>query len=398
MQRIVIVGAGLAGAQAAAGLRKEGYGGELVMLGAEPHPPYDRPPLSKRFLLDAEPYDSTLPFDPSALGLDLRVGTRATGLSDSAVITDAGPVSYDGLVIASGSEPVGLPGEDIAGAAAGRVLNLRTRDDAAALRAALEPDRRVVIVGAGWIGGEVATAAARNGCRVTVVEQAAAPVSHALPPEIGAWLTGWYTEAGIDLRCGSHVETVAPDHVLLAGGERLAADAVVVGIGVRPATGWLAEYGPQLDNGVLVDAGLRSSLPDVVAVGDVAARWSPRYDTRIRGEHWDDALRAPAVAAANLLGGDQTYDPVPYVWSEQFGRMVQYAGRPGAGVRRIEREPERSAFWLDGANRIVGVLAVDQPRDFVQGRKLATTGSPVDPDRLADPGTPVKLTRADMAG
>jgi 3-phenylpropionate/trans-cinnamate dioxygenase ferredoxin reductase subunit len=394
VKRVVVVGAGLAGLQTVTALRAQGYAGELVLLGAERHPPYDRPPLTKGFLLN-DVDDSTLPFDPQELKVDVHYGVRATGLRPGVVETDAGDQPYDGLVIATGAEPLRLPGTG--------GLYLRTRDDALALRAALRPDVRVLIVGAGWIGAEVATAAARRGCRVTVLEQAATPVPHVLPPEVGRHLVPWYAQAGVELRSGQRVAAVRPDGVELVGGELLRADVVVVGIGVRPATGWLEGSTLELDAGVLVGPDLRASWPDVVAVGDVAARWSPRYRRRIRGEHWDDALRAPAAAAATLLGRPTSYDPVPYVWSEQFGRMVQYAGVPAPNARLVWRgdptgDPTWAVFWLTEDDRIAAVLTVDRPRDLTQARRLAERGARVDPDLLADPVVNVKQTVAGSSG
>lgn len=417
MERIVVVGAGLAGMHTVQALREQGYEGELVLLGAERRPPYDRPPLSKA-VLAGKIDDSRLPFDPETLRVDLRLGVRATGLADGVVRTDEGDIGYDGLVIATGSEPVQLPGEG--------ARYLRTHEDALALRAALRTGGRVVLVGAGWIGAEVATAAAAYGCTVTVVEQAPAPVAHVLPVEIGTRMARWYDQAGIELRLRERVERIRPDGVELAGGAVLGADHVVVGVGVRPATGWL-EGAVELDRGVVTGADLLTSRPRVYAVGDVVARWSPRYGRRIRGEHWDDALRSPAVAAANLLADlgsatstasatstdgaasvgsgassgstaseegreRRTYDPVPYVWSEQFGRMVTYAGVVTDDTRLLWRGDDETwaVYWLDASDRITALLAVDRPRDFVQGRRLAETGVPVDPDRLADTRRPVK--------
>src|SRR5690606_15355642 len=230
VERIVVVGAGLAGMHTVQALREQGYEGELVLLGAERRPPYDRPPLSKA-VLAGKIDDSRLPFDPETLRVDLRLGVRATGLADGVVRTDEGDIGYDGLVIATGSEPVRLPGEG--------ARYLRTHEDALALRAALRTGGRVVLVGAGWIGAEVATAAAAYGCTVTVVEQAPAPVAHVLPVEIGTRMARWYDQAGIELRLRERVERIRPDGVELAGGAVLGADHVVVGVGVRPATGWL---------------------------------------------------------------------------------------------------------------------------------------------------------------
>ncbi len=415
----MVVGAGLAGLRTVAGLREQGYAGELTLVGAELRGPYDRPPLSKA-ILSGKSDDSALPFDPDKLRVDFRPGVRAVRLRESVVET-AGPgetsgpdLDFDGLVLATGAEPVVLPGEG--------ARYLRTHDDAHALRAALRPGATVVIVGAGWIGAEVATAARTIGCRVTVVEQAPTPVAHALPPQVGRHLAPWYAESGADLLLDHQVATVGPDAVEFADGTTLRADVVLVGVGVRPATGWLAGSGLALDRGVLVGADLATDRSGVYAVGDVAARWSPRYGTRVRGEHWDDALRAPAVAAANLLGGEQTYDPVPYVWSEQFGRMVQYAGLPAAGLppstpaageeaagpdlpgtRLVWRgdpasDDRWSVFWLGQDDRVAAVLAVDQPRDFVAGRRIAESGAAVDPGRLADPAVSVKSSVAGSAG
>lgn len=394
VERVVVVGAGLAGLQAVTALRAQGYAGELVLLGQERHPPYDRPPLTKGFLSD-DVDDSTLPFDHAELKVDVRYGVRATGLRPGVVETDAHDQTYDGLVIATGAEPVRLPGTG------GHYI--RTRDEALALRAVLRPGARVLIVGAGWIGAEVATAAARRGCRVTVLEQAATPVSHVLPPEVGRHLVPWYSAAGVELRCGQRVGFVHPDGVELADGERLRADVVVVSVGVRPATRWLTGSSLDLDAGVVVGPDLRTSWPGVVAVGDVAARWSPRYERRIRGEHWDDALRSPAVAAATLLGRPEIYDPVPYVWSEQFGRMVQYAGVPMPDARLVWRgdptnDPAWAVFWLTADHQVAAVLTVDRPRDLMQARRLAEKGMYVDPGLLADPVVSVKQSVAGSPG
>ncbi|HEU4491919.1 MAG TPA: FAD-dependent oxidoreductase [Jiangellales bacterium] len=386
---VVVVGAGLAGLGVARALREREYPGRISLLGAEPYPPYDRPPLSKAVLLCEEPPDPTLEAYWAALDVDLRLSDAAVALTADGVVTalGPGPPEADAVVVACGAEPVRLPGDDAA-------VHLRTRDDAERLRAALSPGASVVVVGAGWIGAEVATAAARRGCEVTVLEAAPTPLSAALPAEVGHLTIPWYGEGGATLRCESPVERVERDGVLLVGGERLAADVVVVGVGVRPVTGWLAGSGVEVRAGVLVDEHLRAAGRSATwAVGDVAARWSPRYGSRIRGEHWDDALHAPAVVAANLLGGAETYDPVPYIWSEQWGRMLQWCGR---AVGRIvwRGEPGHasgwSVAWVGDGDRLEGLLAVDRPRDLVQGRRLATGLVPVDVTRLADPAVSVR--------
>jgi NADPH-dependent 2,4-dienoyl-CoA reductase/sulfur reductase-like enzyme len=387
VERVLVVGAGLAGLQTVVALRAQGYAGALTLVGAETVPPYDRPPLSKAVMLgDAD--DSTLDADWAALDVDRQLGRRATGLPTERVLaTDAGELGYDGLVIATGASPVRLPGAESA-------LTLRTASDALALRSRLLPGARLVIVGAGWIGAEVATAAVRAGVRVTVVEALDAPLAAALPSECGARMAPWWS--GVDLRLGAAVNRVEPDAVHLRDGEKIPTDVVLVAIGARPETGWLAGSDLRLgaDGAVAVDGGLRTTLPQVYAVGDCAAWESARYGIRMRVEHWDNALRAPAVAVANLLGGDERYDPVPYFWSEQWGRMVQYAGHHPAADRIVWRDADDdrwAAFWLAG-DRIVATLTVDRPRDLVQARHLMESATPVDAAMLADPGVAVKAT------
>jgi 3-phenylpropionate/trans-cinnamate dioxygenase ferredoxin reductase component len=394
IERVVIAGGGLAGLRTAAEARAAGYTGAITMLAAEPHPPYDRPPLSKKLML-GELDSTSMAAEADELGLDLRLGEAATGLADGVVRTGRGEYRFDRLVIATGAAPVRLPGD-------GGQHVLRTVDDALAIRAALRPGTRLVIVGAGWIGAELATVAAVRGCAVTVVEAGAAPAVAALGADVGAALVSWYAAAGVDLRLGQPVESVAEGGLALPGGGWLAADLVVTAVGVRPATGWLAGSAVQLGDGVHTDSQLRTSVPGVYAVGDCAAFWSRRYGQRLRVEHWDTALHAPRVAAANLLGNGQDYDPVPYFWSEQFGRMVQVAGRPGAPAQLIWRgdpgERRWTACWLgaaagpDGPAALTAVLAVGNPRDLLQGRRLIEGGHPVDPARLADPSVPLRDT------
>lgn len=387
---VVVVGAGLAGLATVVALRSRGYAGGLALIGAERHPPYDRPPLSKAVL--AGDTDSTeLAADWDALDVDLRLGLRATGLGVRTVETESGPLPADVTVLATGADPVRLPG-------AGQSV-LRTAEDALSLRAALRPGARVVIVGAGWIGAEVATAAARAGCATVVVEESSAPLAGALPSDVGARTAGWYAEAGVDLRLGTRVSAVATGAVELVGGGKLPADLVLTGVGVRPATAWLHGSAVTLvpGGGVVTDGGLRTSVPGVFAVGDCAAWESRRYGRRLHVEHWDSALHAPSVVAANILGGEEIYDPVPYFWSEQFGRMVQYAGYHRASdhlVRRVHRvhrdEGARwSVFWLSG-NRLLAALTCDRPRDLVQARRLMERDARVDADRLSDPRVPVR--------
>ena len=391
--RVVVAGAGLAGLRTAAELRERGFTGQITLIGAEVLPPYDRPPLSKKVLTD-EGIDPSLQADFGALEVDFRPGEAAIGMDAEALATSRDKYPYDRLILATGALPVALPGP-------GRQRFLRTYDDALALRALLRPGLRLAIVGAGWIGAELATAAAARGCEVTVVEAGPAPLASAVGAPVGAQTSRWYAAVGVHLRTGVAVESVQPagsepgneQGLALVGGGWIAADEIVTAIGVRPATGWLAGSGVLLENGVAVDAGLRASWPGVFAVGDCAAFESRRFGRRLRFEHWDVALHAPEVVAANVLGGAEVYDPVPYFWSEQFGRMVQYAGYHGDAERLVWRgdpaEPTWAACWL-AVGRLVAILTVDRPRDLLQGRRVIAAASPVDVGRLADPAVPVR--------
>jgi 3-phenylpropionate/trans-cinnamate dioxygenase ferredoxin reductase component len=405
--QVVIAGGGLAGLRTVEVLRSGGFDGPITMLAAESRPPYDRPPLSKAALagepdageLEAE-LDTTLSADFGALDVDLHLSEPATGLDLAAarVRTGTGEYPYDRLVAATGAAPIVLPGP-------GRQRFLRTHEDALDLRARLRPGVRLVIVGAGWIGAELATAAAARGCQVTVVEGGPTPLAAAIGADVGGRTVGWYAAAGIDLRTAALVASVEEGGLALRDGGWIPADEVVTAVGVRPAISWLEDSGLALDNGVAVDPGLRASAPGVFAAGDCASLASQRYARRLRFEHWDIALHAPEVVAANIIadaaggGEDQVYDPVPYSWSEQFGRMMQYAGYHAAADRLLWRgappgpgagdDGPWTACWLAG-DRLVALLAVDRPRDLSQGRRIIAAGTPVDPDRLTDPAVPLK--------
>lgn len=390
--RVVVVGAGLAGVESARALRALGHEGPLLLLGDEPYRPYDRPPLSKGVLagLEEEPW---LDVDLDELGVQLLTGVRATGLRPGALETSEGELAFDGLVLAVGARPAPVP----------HAVTVRTLDDALALRARLVAGATVVVVGAGWIGAEVATAAAAAGCEVVAVEALAEPLAGALPRELAARTRPWWEQAGVRLLTGTRVAAIDDGLVRLEGGEPLAADVVVVATGVRPATGWLAGSGVELDaaGAVVVDEGLRASMAGVVAVGDCASFPSRRYGRRLRIEHWDTALHAPEVAAASLLGQEAAYDPVPYVWSDQFGRTVQCVGHLPAAQRWVRRESEAGwcAFGLsDAASEtgplLVAAVGVGLPRDVVQTRRVIERseglGPAVDDAALSDPGVQVR--------
>ncbi|MFE2152295.1 NAD(P)/FAD-dependent oxidoreductase [Streptomyces lavendulae] len=399
---VVIVGAGMAGVQTAVALREQGFAGPVTLLGAEPHQPYDRPPLSKAVLLgkaEEAAFDVAFDVDFEELRIDLRLGTEVTGVRPGAheLDTPAGPVPYEVLVLATGAEPMTLPGT---GGVPGVHL-LRTLDDAARLRPVLATAPDLVVVGAGWIGAEFATAARGAGCAVTVVEAADRVLAGALPAEVAAPMARWYAEAGATLITGAAVAGIEEGRVRLADGRELAAGAVVVGIGARPATGWLdgtgIERGP--DGSITADAYLRTSLPGVYAVGDCSSFPSARYGARLLVHHWDNALQGPRAVAANIVAGEpvQAYDPVPYFWSEQFGRFVQYAGHHGGADTLLWRGDPDAATWSvcwlrEGA--LVALLAVGRPRDLAQGRRLIESAVPLDPARAADPDVPLKSATA----
>ncbi|MFF7380113.1 NAD(P)/FAD-dependent oxidoreductase [Streptomyces massasporeus] len=400
-RRVVVAGAGMAGVQTAVALREQGFAGDVILIGAEPHQPYDRPPLSKAVLL-GKSEGSAFDVDFEALGIELRLGCEVLGLRPAAHVLDTedGPVPYDVLVVATGAEPVRLPGaEGVPG-----VHLLRTLDDAERLRPVLARRHDIVVVGAGWIGAEFATAAREAGCAVTVVEAAERPLAGALPAEVAAPMAGWYADAGAVLRTHARVAHVEPGAVLLDDGSRLPADAVVVGIGARPATAWLSGSGIELGTHgeIVADEHLRSTAADVYAVGDCASFPSGRYGERLLVHHWDNALQGPRTVALNIVGraageAPAVYDPVPYFWSEQFGRFVQYAGHHADADTTLWRgDPSGPAWtvcWLRG-ERLVALLAVGRPRDLAQGRRLIESGVPMNPVLLTDPARPLKAATA----
>ncbi|MEU6146654.1 FAD-dependent oxidoreductase [Streptomyces sp. NPDC047081] len=400
-RRVVVVGAGMAGVQTAVALREQGFTGTVTLIGAEPHQPYDRPPLSKAVLL-GKAEGSAFDVDFEALGIELSLGREALGVrpGEHELDTETGPVPYDVLVLATGAEPIMLPGtEGVPG-----VHLLRTLDDAERLRPVLARQHDIVVVGAGWIGAEFATAAREAGCAVTVVEAADRPLAGALPAEVATRMAGWYGDAGAVLRTHARVARIEPGAVVLDDHTRVPAGAVVVGIGARPATAWLTGSGIELgaQREVVADVHLRTSAPDVYAVGDCASFPSGRYGERLLVHHWDNALQGPRTVAANIIGeatGEPpaVYDPVPYFWSEQFGRFVQYAGHHTSADTTLWRGdpagPAWSVCWLR-ENRLIALLAVGRPRDLAQGRRLIEAGTVMDPELLSDPAKPLKAATA----
>ncbi|MGW0520353.1 NAD(P)/FAD-dependent oxidoreductase [Crossiella sp. NPDC003009] len=376
MRSVAVIGAALAGLSAARALRDQGFQGRLTVIGAESHRPYDRPPLSKNFLLGTiGPADLTLAEESELAELDAEwlLGQTVSHLSPglgALELADGRRLRCDGAVIATGATPRSLPGaEFLAG-----VHVLRTLDDAVALRADLvQGSPRVVVVGAGFIGAEVAASCAALGLHVTIVEAAPLPLAPVLGQEMAAHCLGLHADHGVRLLCGVGVGgLLGPGRVTgveLADGRRLPADVVVVGIGVRPSTGWLHGSGLPLDNGVSCDAGGVTRLPNVVAVGDVANLAGRRV------EHWTNAAEAPTVAVANLLAGRTVHTgrSAPYFWSDQYGVRIQFAGhtRPGDEVRIAEGEPDSRSFLAvyEREGRTVAALALNRAKPFTRIRR-----------------------------
>ncbi len=382
---VVVVGASLAGVQAADTLRENGFDGRLVLVGAEPHLPYDRPPLSKELLAGTGSADEIV-LRPAghydSRGIEMVLGTTATGLDlDRRLVHLAGgaaPLPFDGLVIATGAVPRRLSGRsDLEG-----VHVLRTVDDCLRISAALDGSPRVVVVGAGFIGAEVAATCRARGLDVTVVEALQVPLARAVGPAIGAALAALHREHGVALRTGVGVAalegTGRVERVALADGSVIDADLVVVGVGVSPQTGWLDGSGLTLDNGVVCDAACVAA-PGVVAAGDVA-RWENRlFGGFMRVEHWTNAVEQGAAAANSLLAtaaGEepQPFAPVPYFWSDQYGLRIQYVGasRPGDEMVVVDGSLDDRRFVAiygrDG--RIVAALAVGRARKLMSYRRM----------------------------
>jgi len=378
-----IVGAGLAGARAAETLRAEGFDGRVVLFGAEAHLPYERPALSKGYLQGTADAPFVHPAEWYAeQDVDLRLGTRVTALDPAAhevETADGDRLRYTKLLLTTGSSVRRLAD----------AVTLRTLDDSDRLRAALRPGARVVIVGAGWIGLEVAAAARVAGAEVTVLEQAPAPLLAALGPEMAAVFARLHVEHGVDLRCGVTVRAVKSDAVLLDD-ETLPADLVVAGIGVTPDVDLARAAGLAVDNGVVVDEHLRSSAPDVWAAGDVANAYHPFAGRHVRVEHWANALHQPVVAAQAMLGKDAVYDRLPYFFTDQYDLGMEYTGFGGGEVVVRGDEREFVAFWLrDG--RLTAAMNVNVWTGVPEvARRLIRSGTRLDAVALADPAVPLE--------
>lgn len=385
-RRIVVVGASLAGVAAVEELRERGFDGEIVLVGAEPHLPYDRPPLSKAVLAGTRAPESTLLRPPEAyaeLHVELELGRPAVGLEldTRRVLLEGGrAVRFDGLVVATGAAPILLPGAELDG-----VFALRTLDDCLAIRERLPHAERVLVVGGGFIGAEVAATAVAFGARVTILEALPQPMSRVLGSTIGGVCAALHAAHGVDVRCDTRVAELvasagAVSAVRLADGALLDADLVIVGIGARPAVDWLRDSGLRLDDGVVCDARCGASAPAVVAAGDVA-RWRHPALGLIRIEHWENAIRQGQAAAWTLLSPEtaEAYAPVPYVWSDQYDRKIQVVGRPADGDELVLVEgslEERRFVALYGRDgRLTGGLAFNRSRPLRAVRELLSAGA-----------------------
>ncbi|MCX4631773.1 FAD-dependent oxidoreductase [Streptomyces sp. NBC_01443] len=387
MKTVAVVGASLAGLSAARSLREQGYDGRLVLIGGEPHRPYDRPPLSKEFLAGEIDEDAlALEAEGEDLAAVWELGVRAVGLDTGSWaehhvrLADGRSVRAHGIVIATGAAARTLPGSERLDG----VHVLRTLDDARALRADLARGGRLVVVGGGFIGAEVASTARRLGLDVTVVEAAPTPLAGPLGTEMGSLVSRLHADHGVRLLCGTGVRALAGtgrvEAVVLEDGRRLDADTVVVGVGARPCTDWLAGSGLDLDDGVRCDAAGRTNIPGIVAVGDCAAWYEPAVGAHRRVEHWTGARERPAAAVAALLSGGQGVPEAPrppYFWSDQYGTRIQFAGYAAeADSVTVEEGAAADRSFLAvyrSAGRPVAVLGLNQTRLFTRWRRRLAT-------------------------
>ena len=394
-QTFVIVGAGLAGAKTAETLRAEGHDGKLVMIGDEPCRPYDRPPLSKEYLRSEKDFDGVAVHKADFYrdnDIDLRTSTVVEGIDllGSAVVLSSGErVVYDKLLLATGVAPrqVNVPGSNLGG-----VYYLRNLADSDALRSAINPSTRLVVIGAGWIGAEVAASARQIGATVALVEQASLPLERVLGHEVGEIYRSLHAKHGVELHFGVAVESFIGTDTLkavkLSDGTVLDADSAVVGVGAYPRVELAQAAGIRVDNGIVVDEYLQTSTPNVYAAGDVANAFHPRYSTHIRLEHWYAALHQGPVAAANMLGKKTAYDRIPYFYSDQYDLGMEYRGwAPSYDQVVFRGDPaagEFIAFWLSD-HRVVAAMNANiwDMGDTLEA--LVAGGSTIGVDRLTDP-------------
>lgn len=396
---MVIVGASLAGGRAAEALRDEGFEGGVVLVGAEAERPYERPPLSKGYLQGTAGRDAAYLHPADYYGdhdIELRTAIRATAVEphDSVVILENGErLAYDRLLLATGSEPRAL---EVPGAALPGVHVLRTLADADKLRDALDAAQAVVVIGSGWIGSEVAASARTLGKAVTLVGREAAPLTRVLGPEVGAIYRQLHTDHGVRLVANTEVESIRGDDTVEAvrttDGRTVDADLVVVGVGATPRLELARAGRLTIDGGVVTDHELRTSVESIYAAGDIAAAWHPFFHARLRVEHWANATHQGRLAARNMLGAGDSYDRIPYFFSDQFDLGMEYSGYAPEWNQVVFRgdtaKREFVAFWLQDGRVVAGMNAniwdlAEPIQDLIRSHQ------PVDPNRLADPDIPI---------
>jgi 3-phenylpropionate/trans-cinnamate dioxygenase ferredoxin reductase component len=394
----VIVGASLAGAKAAETLRDEGFDGRIVLVGAEPDRPYERPPLSKEYLrgeAESRPYVHDESFYAES-DIDLRTSTRVQRIDPAAgelSLAGGETLQFDRLLLATGAEPrrLPLPGADLDG-----VLSLRTVEDSDAIRARIDRGGRLVSIGAGWVGAEVAASARQRGCEVTLLEAVALPLERVLGPELGAIYRDIHVDHGVEFLGDAQVEAIEGAEqvtsVRMADGRRIEADFVVIGVGAAPRVELAEGAGLSIDNGIAVDAQLRTSAPNVFAAGDVAAAHHPFYDARIRVEHWSNALHQGPAAARSMLDHPISYDRIPYFFSDQYDVGMEYSGYATDWDEVVFRGDPSSrefiAFWLRDGRVLAGmnVNVWDVAGDI---QELIRSRQVIDRARLTDRDIPL---------
>jgi 3-phenylpropionate/trans-cinnamate dioxygenase ferredoxin reductase component len=395
----IIVGASLAGAKAAEALREEGFRGPLTLIGEEAERPYERPPLSKDYLMGKAERE-TIYVHPrqwyTEHDIDLRLGVTVTGIDPAAhqvALADGSRIGYAKLLLATGSSPrrLSVPGAGLDG-----VLYLRRVGDSDKIKAAFQAASRIAVIGGRWIGLETAAAARAAGVEVTVLERSELPLLRVLGHQVARVFAGLHREHGVDLRCGVQISEITGSDgkatgVRLADGRHVEADAVIAGVGIAPSSQLASAAGLEVDNGIWVDAQLRSSVPDIYAAGDVASAFHPLVGKHIRVEHWANALHQPQAAAKAMLGQDVAYDRVPYFFTDQYDLGMEYTGyvEPGAYDEVVFRgdvaRREFIAFWLGAHGRVLAGMNVNiwDVNDTIQA--LVRAAKPVDAGRLADP-------------
>ena len=396
-QRIVVVGAGECGTHAAMALRDKGFDGSITLIGRESVHAYERPPLSKGALA-AEETELVHPWSPEQLaeaGIDLQLGVEVTGIDLAAgtITTDAGEVPWDRLLLALGSDVRRLELDD--------VTYLRTHEDAAALRELLRPEGHLLVIGAGFIGLEIAAGARERGMEVTVVEAGPRALGRIVPQEVAEQVVALHAEHGVALRTSTLVTDLRREggrlRALLSDGDEVVVDVVVAGVGAAPTTALAAAAGLVVDDGIVVDEGLRTSDPRVFAAGDCASFPDARSGGRVRLESWRNAHDQAVTVAASMLGEDHAHAAVPWFWSDQYDQMLSVAGLPGTGERSVLRHRDDGVLLhlgLDAADRLVHAAAVGPgasvAKDIRVAEKLIAASVPLDPEQLADPGVPLR--------